>query len=98
MIIGNVKDARQMLSDPDWKAEDQREALARTSGGNNDDNDNQGGDMPLDVQRGVQQRKKPRTETRRRSQPRSRKMIIELLKILKSKRIPQKESVLLDQC
>ena len=35
-----------MLPDPHWKAEDQREARARTSRGNNDDNDNQGGDMP----------------------------------------------------
>ena len=35
-----------MLPDPDWKAEDRGEARARTSGGNNDDNDNQGGDMP----------------------------------------------------
>ena len=38
--------ARQMLPDPDWKVEDQREAQAKSSGGNNDDNDNQGGDMP----------------------------------------------------
>ena len=29
-----------MLPDPDWKAEDQTEALARTSGGNNNDDDN----------------------------------------------------------
>ena len=33
VIIGNVRGALQMLSDPDWKAEDQREARARTSGG-----------------------------------------------------------------
>ena len=46
VIISNVRGARQMLPDPDWKAEEQREARARTSGGNNDDNDNQGGDMP----------------------------------------------------
>ena len=46
VIIGNVRGERQMLPDPDWKAEDQREARARTSGGNNDDNDNQDGDMP----------------------------------------------------
>ena len=31
---------------PDWKTEDQREARARTSAGNNNDGDNQGGDMP----------------------------------------------------
>ena len=47
VIIGNVRGARQMLPDPDWKVEDQREAQARSSGGNNDDNDNQGGDMPI---------------------------------------------------
>ena len=46
VIIGNVRGARQMLPDPDWKAEDRGEARARTSEGNNDDNDNQGGDMP----------------------------------------------------
>ena len=46
VIIDNVRGTRQMLPDPNWKAEDQREAQARTSGGNNDDNDNQGGDMP----------------------------------------------------
>ena len=46
VIIGNVRAARQMLPDPDWKAEDLREARAMTSGGNNKDNDNQGSDMP----------------------------------------------------
>ena len=40
VIIGNVKGACQM------KADNQREAQARTSGGNNNDDDNQGGDMP----------------------------------------------------
>ena len=34
-----------MLPDPDWKAENQRGARARTSGGNINDDDNQGGDM-----------------------------------------------------
>ena len=46
VIIGNARGARQMLPDPDWKAEDRGEAQARTSEGNNDDTDNQGGDMP----------------------------------------------------
>ena len=46
MIIGNVRGARQMLSDPDWRAEDQREPRARTSGGHNSGDDNQSGDMP----------------------------------------------------
>ena len=35
-----------MLPDPDWNAGDQREAQARISRGNNNDDDNQGGDMP----------------------------------------------------
>ena len=46
VIIGNVKGAPQMLPDPDWKAEDQREAQAGTSGGNNNGDDNKGGNMP----------------------------------------------------
>ena len=41
-----ARGASQMLPDPDWKAEDQKEAQAKTIEGNNDDNDNQGGDMP----------------------------------------------------
>ena len=40
VIIGSVKGARQMLQDPDWKAEDQRESRARTSLGKNNDDDN----------------------------------------------------------
>ena len=31
-MIGNVRGAHQMLPDPEWKAEDQREARARSSG------------------------------------------------------------------
>ena len=48
VIIGNVRGARRMLPDPDWKAEDQPGVRARTSGGNNykDNEDNQGGDIP----------------------------------------------------
>ena len=37
VIIGNVRCACQMLPDPDWKAEGQRGARARTSAGNNHD-------------------------------------------------------------
>ena len=36
VIIGNVRGARRMLPDPDWKAEDQPGVRARTSGGNKD--------------------------------------------------------------
>ena len=40
VIIGNVRGARRMLPDPDWKTEDQPGVRARTSGGNKDkDND-----------------------------------------------------------
>ena len=46
VIIVNVRGASQMLPDPDWKTEDQREARAWTSPGNNKDDDNQGGHMP----------------------------------------------------
>ena len=46
VIIGNVRGARQMLLDPKWKADNQKEAPVGTSGGNNDDVDNHGGDMP----------------------------------------------------
>ena len=46
VIIGNVRGAQQMLPDPDWKAEDVKGARARTSVGNNNDDDNQGSDMP----------------------------------------------------
>ena len=96
VIIGNMRGARQMLPDPDWKAEDQREARARTSGGNNNDNDIQGGDMPSWMFK--EESNIGKNKTQRRSQPRSRKNITVLLKILKFKRIPQKESVLLGQC
>ena len=34
VIIGNVRGARRMLPEPDWKAEDQPLVKARTSGGN----------------------------------------------------------------
>ena len=48
VIIGNVRGARRMLPDPDWKAEDEPGVRARTSGGNKDkdNDDNQDGDIP----------------------------------------------------
>ena len=48
VIIGNVRGARRMLPDPDWKAEDQPGVRARTSGDNKDkDNDDDyRGDIP----------------------------------------------------
>ena len=95
VIIGNVRGARQMLSDPDQKAEDQKGARARTCGGNNNEDDNQGGNMPIDGCSKSPTEGKLRTETQRRSQIRSRKMITVLHKMSKSKRAPQKENVLL---
>ena len=41
MIIRKMKGAHQMLPDPDWKAEGQKGARARTSAGTNNDDDNQ---------------------------------------------------------
>ena len=46
VIIGNVRGVGQMWPDPDWKAEDQRGARARTGEGNYNDDDSQGSDMP----------------------------------------------------
>ena len=84
VIIGNMRGAHQMLPDPDWKAENQEETRARTSGGNNDDNDNQGGDMPSWMFK--QESNRGKTKNReQRSQPRSRRMISVLIKILTSR-------------
>ena len=87
LIIGNVRGARQMLPHPNWKAEDQRGARARTSGGNNNDDDNQSGDMPSWMFN-KDSKKKPaqiKKNDNRATQG------------VKSKKAPQKESVLLDQ-
>ena len=48
VIIGDVRGARWMLPDSDWKAEDQPGVRAMTSGGNKDkdNDDDQGGDIP----------------------------------------------------
>ena len=74
VIIGYMRGACQMLPDPDWKAEDQREVRARFGGGNTNDDDNQGGDMPIWMFKEESNRGKLRTETQRRSQPRSKRM------------------------
>ena len=58
VIIGNMRGARQMLPDPDWKAEVQKGVRAR---GNNNDDDNQGGDMP-----GWMSKESNRVETKNR--------------------------------
>ena len=46
VIIGNVRGECQLL--PDWKADDQIRARARTSAGNSNDDDNQDGDSPTE--------------------------------------------------
>ena len=78
VIIGNVRGARRMLPDPDWKAEDQPGVRARTSGGNKDkdNDDNQGGDIG-DPTRRLRRALRSR-ETLRRNQPSPRKMMIVL--------------------
>ena len=95
LIIGNVRGARQMLPDPDWKAEDQREARAKTSGGNN--NDNQGGDMPSWMFKEESNRGKTKNRDSKKKLAQIKKRISMLHKMSKFKKAPQKKSVLLDQ-
>ena len=88
VIIGNVRGARQMLPDPVWKAEDQREAQVGAT------------TMTITTNMviclvGCSKRcpteEKQRRETQRRSKPSSRRLITTLHKI--SKKAPQNESV-----
>ena len=83
MIIGNLRGAHHVLSEPNWKAKDKRGAGARTSGSNNNDNNNQGDDM-LSWKSPTEE--KLRIETQRRSQRSSRRMKVMLPKtqIIKS--------------
>ena len=67
MIIGNMTGAHQMLPDPDWK--DQRGARDRTTGGNNNDCDNQDGDMPSWIFKRSPTEGNLRRKTQRTSQP-----------------------------
>ena len=79
------------------KAEDQREARARTSGANNNDDDNQVRDMPSWVFKEESNREKPKNKDSKKKPAQIKKMITMLHKMSKSKKAPQKESVLLDQ-
>ena len=85
VITGNVRGAHQMLPDPNWKADNQKEARVRTIGGT----------MMMMMTTKVliclvgYSKRSPteerlRTETQRRSQPSSRRMKTMLLKIFKS--------------
>ena len=66
VIIGNVRGARRMLPDPDWKAEDQPGVGARTSWGkkDKDNDDNQGGDIPAWMFRRSNQKTEKKTEVK----------------------------------
>ena len=73
-----------MLPDPDWKADDQRGSQARTSVGDNNDNDNQGGAMPS----WMFKEESNREETKNKDLKKPAEL---------KKRAPWKESMLLDQ-
>ena len=88
VIIGYMRGARKMLPDPDWKAEDQREARARTSGGSINDNDNQGGDMPSWMFNEESNRGKTKNRDSKKKPAQIKKMITVLHKISESKRAP----------
>ena len=97
VIIGNVRDARQMLPEPEWKAEVQKGARATASGGNNNNGDTKVVICLVGCSKWSPTEGKQKIETQRRSQPRSKKMLIMLHKVSKSKKAPQKESVFLHQ-
>ena len=71
VIIGDVRGAPQMLPDPDWKAEDQRGARARTSGVTTMMMTTKVVICLVGCSKRSPTEEKPRTETHRRSQPRS---------------------------
>ena len=81
VIIGNVRGARRMMPDPDWKAEDEPEVKARTSGGNKDkdNDDDQGGDIPTWMFKKSNQKKTeksaPKKTDYRKNQQSPRKMM-----------------------
>ena len=68
VIIGNMRGARRMLPDPDWKADDQPGVRARTSRGNRDkdDDDDQGGDIPTWLFKRSNQEKTEKSASKKR--------------------------------
>ena len=71
VIIGNVRAARRMLPDPDWKAEDQLGVRIRTSGGSNDkNNDDTQGDIPAWMFKKSNQEKTEKSAPKRRDSKR----------------------------
>ena len=64
-----------MLPDLDLKAEDQRAARTRTSAGDNNDDDKQGGDMPsLMFKEGSNREETKNRDLEKTRQPSSRRM------------------------
>ena len=81
MIIGNVRGAHQMLPNPDWKAVDQRESQARSSVGNNNGDDNQGGDMPCWMSKEESNREETKNrDSKKKLKEDSKKMLAQLKK------------------
>ena len=68
VIIGNVRGARGMLPDRDWKAEDQPGVRAMTSGGNKDNynDDDQGDDIPAWIFKKSNQEKTEKSAPKKR--------------------------------
>ena len=69
MITGNVRGARRMLPDPDWKVEDQTGVRAMTSGDNKDkdNDDDQGGGIPAWMFKRSNQEKTVKSAPRKRN-------------------------------
>ena len=85
-----------MLPDPDWKAEDQREARARTSGGNNNDDDNQGGDISSQMFKKETKREETKNEHSNKNPAQLKKNVNHATYDFKVQEGTWKESVLLD--
>ena len=77
-----MRGARWMLPDPNWKADNQKEARARTSGVTTMRLTTKVVICLVGCSRRSPTEERLRTETQRRSQPRSRRMITMLLKVL----------------
>ena len=94
VITGNVRGARQMLPDPDWKAGDQRGAQARSSAPNNNDDNKQGDDMPSWI---IKESNRGETKNRDSKKKKAQLNKNDTQVLRKSKKAPRKESMLLDQ-
>ena len=107
VIIGNMRGARQMLPDQDWKAEDQpsspslpvlaQGSRARTSAGSNNEDDNQGGDMPSWMFKEESNREKTKNRDSVKKPAQLKKNNDHATQVVNVEKAPQKESILLDQ-